>query len=109
MCRAPARSGSAFGESGPMSRRRPLLLGAALVSLAAGLGLPALGDGPAPPVLRSAVVPNVTMARLALTPTAPVKVPARPVDGRLAGWDVGVNVPHLEGTTVVQAGELVYE
>ena len=79
------------------------------MSLAAGLGLPALGDGPAPPVLRSAFVPNVTMTPLATTPTAPVKPPQRPVDGRLAGWDVGVNAQGLEGTTVVQSGEMVYE
>ena len=47
------------------------------MSLAAGLGLPALGDGPSPPVLRSAFVPNVTMTPLATTPTAPVKPPPR--------------------------------
>src|SRR3954463_9704917 len=91
-----------------MPRRRPVLL-AVVVSLLAGLGLPALGDGPVPPVLRSVFVPNVTMAPLALTPTAPVKAPPRPVDGRIAGWDAGVAAPGLEGTTVVQAGELVYE
>ena len=92
-----------------MSRRRPVLGAAAVLSLAAGLGLPALGDGAQPPVLRSAFVPNVTMTALATSPTAPVKTPSRPIDGRLAGWDVGVDAPGLEGTTVVQAGELVYE
>ena len=91
-----------------MSRRRPLLV-ALVLSLAAGLGLPALGDGPSPPVLRSAFVPNVTLAHLALHKTTPVKVPARPIDGGLAGWDVGVDAPHMEGTTVIQSGELVYE
>ena len=91
-----------------MSRRRPLVV-ALVLSLAAGLGLPALGDGPSPPVLSSEFVPNVTLAHLVLHKTAAVRVPPRPIDGTIAGWNVGVDAPDMEGTTVVQAGELVYE
>src|SRR4051812_50212248 len=84
--------------------RKPLL-GAVLLALVAGLGVPAIADGlPSPPVLRSEFVPNVPLAHLDLTPTAPVPTPDRPIDGRIRGWDVGVDAPQLEGTTVVQAG-----
>src|SRR3954466_13630187 len=82
------------------------------VALAAALALPASAGpagAPTPPVGRSFFVPNVSFGHLALSTTRPVHPPRRPVDGRLAGWNAGVHPPGLEGTTGVQAGELVYE
>ena len=93
-------------------RRRPVI---ALVTLAlaAGLATPAVagrGAAPsAPPVARSQFVPNVPLGHLALTRTPDVAPPARPIDGDLDAWNVGVDPPGMEGSTVIQAGELVYE
>src|SRR4051794_1399984 len=62
-----------------------------------------------PPVGRSQLVPTVPLAQLALHRTADVGPTARPSDAALAGWDAGVDASAMEGTTVVQSGELVYE
>src|SRR3954447_7554349 len=61
------------------------------------------------PVGRSQLVPTVPLAQLALHRTADVGPTARPSDAALAGWDAGVDASAMEGTTVVQSGELVYE
>lgn len=92
---------------------RRLLLGTVLFTAVALAG-PAVattggGAAPQPPVGRSQLVPPVPLGRLALHRTAEVAPPPRPIDGDLSGWNVGVDPPTLEGTTVVQAGELVYE
>jgi len=74
------------------------------IATTSGLSLPVQ-----PPVGKSQLVANVPIGQLALHRTADVTPPARPTDGDLAGWDAGVDAPSMEGTTVVQSGELVYE
>src|SRR4051794_31119596 len=94
------------------SHRRPVTPAAVVVTAAvAGPAVATSGSpaAPQPPVGRSQLVPTVPMGQLALHRTADVGPTPRPTDGDLAGWDVGVDAPAMEGSTVVQAGELVYE
>jgi hypothetical protein len=97
------------------SRPRRRLVALAAVTVAGSLAGPAIAttSGPAlpvqPPVGRSQLVANVPLGRLALHRTADAVPPVRPTDAGLAGWDAGVDAPAMEGSTVVQSGELVYE
>src|SRR3954452_20049448 len=94
------------------SRRRVVATAVAVTAALAGPAVAAGHDSssaPQPPVGRSQLVPTVPLGRLALHRTADAGPTPRPTDADLAGWDAGVDPPAMEGTTVVQAGELVYE
>src|SRR3954454_15225414 len=97
----------------PLRPRRRVV--ATAVAMTAALAGPAVAAGrdsspaPQPPVGRSQLVPTVALGRLALHRTADVGTTARPPDADLAGWDAGIDPPAMEGSTVVQDGELVYE
>src|SRR4051794_11193949 len=94
------------------SHRRPVTPAAVVVTAAlAGPAVATSGSpgAPQPPVGRSQLVPTVPRGQLALHRAADVGPTPRPIDGNLTGWDAGVDAPAMEGTTVVQNGELVYE
>src|SRR3954454_14927891 len=94
------------------SRRRVVATAVAVTAALAGPAVAAGHDSssaPQPPVGRSQLVPTVPLGRLALHRTADVGTTPRPTDADLAGWDAGVDPPAMEGSTVVQSGELVYE
>src|SRR3954463_140132 len=94
------------------SRRRVVATAVAVTAALAGPAGAAGGDSssaPRPPVGRSQLVPTVPLGQLALHRTADVGTTPRPTDADLSGWDAGIDPPAMEGSTVVQAGELVYE
>src|SRR4051794_3525449 len=101
------------GVIASLRSHRRLVTSAAVVVTAALAGPAAATSGspgaPQPPVGRSQLVPTVPRGQLALHRAADIGLTPRPIDGDLAGWDAGIDAPAMEGTTVVQAGELVYE
>jgi predicted esterase len=96
----------------PRRRRRPVIA-VVVLAVAGGLAGPAVASRhpavPPPPVARSQFVQTVPLGHLVTHRTPHVAPPPRPINGDLAAWDAGVKSPDMEGTTVVQSGELVYE